>query len=234
MKRILPVILLLAVIIVSAGSVRAQEEYFKLDTAGKQPVQKKEDTQRRSISDDGDFSSLPLADRIRLGGSFGIRFGTFTNVNLSPAAGLEVVKNLTLGLGASYIYMRNPDYFIPSGSANFYGARTFLFYSPIPMLHLQAEYELMNVEFYNHGSGRFQGNTKTFARTWLSSPMLGAGYSQPIGGRFTRGVHMTLLYNFNYQNHINPSINYDFYSPATQVKNISHYASPFVFRILLF
>ncbi len=232
MHRFLRTLTFLIICTAFSGRVAAQEEYFKIEDKKAPPVQREKPSEKKESAVD-DFKDLPFIDKLRLGGSFGLRIGQFTTINVAPAVGVEVVKNLTLGLGVNYIFMRNPDYFIPSGSTSFYGGRAFAMYSLFPNVHLQGEYELMNVKFYNHGSGKYQGNPNIYERTWLGSPMLGAGYTQPIGGRFIKGVHMTLLYNFNYQNHINPSINYNYYSPGTQVKNISHYSSPFVFRVTL-
>ena len=209
-----------------AGSAYAQEEYFRIE----KPEEKtgvRRAAKEQDIKEEGDRK---LIDKLRLGGSAGLRFGTFTNVNLSPMVGLALTDQFTVALGATYIFVKD-SYFIPSSSSSFYGGRVVARYNIVPMFHLQGEYELMNVEFYNHGYGKYQKVNKTFARTWLQSPMLGIGYTQPVGGRFIKGIHATLLYNFNYNNHINPSINYDYYHPATQVRNISHYASPVVFRV---
>lgn len=216
--------------VVLAQAAIGQDEYFKIDSSEtKTGVRRAVDEKKSTVTDDGEKKFI---DKLRLGGSAGLRFGTFTNVNLSPMVGLELVDNLTVGLGATYIFVKD-SYFIPSSSSSFYGTRLMARYNPAPMFHIQAEYELMNVEFYNHGFGKYQDVNKTYARSWLQSPMLGIGYSQPVGGRFIRGIHATLLYNFNYQNHINPSINYDprFYNPAMSQRNISHYASPIVFRV---
>lgn len=208
----------------------AQEEYFKLEEPEKKTGVRGASEEAKKETSVADFQDQTFVDKIRLGGSAGLRFGTFTNINLSPTVGLALSENFTVAAGPAYIYVRD-SYFIPSSSASFFGARAFARYHVVPMVHLQAEYELMNVEFYNHGFGKYQNVSKTFARTWLQSPMIGIGYSQPVGGKFVRGVHATLLYNLNYNNHINPSINYDFYHPGTQMKNISHYASPIVFRV---
>jgi len=210
-------------------SVIGQDEYFRLDSP------KEERGVRRVASEagkkpEGPYESGGFKEKLRFGGSAGLRFGSFTNVNLSPMVGLGLTDNFTVGIGPTYIYVRD-SYFVPSSSSSFYGGHVLARYNVVPMFHLQAEYELMNVQFYNHGYGKYQNVNKTYARTWLQSPMLGIGYTQPIEGRFIKGIHATLLYNFNYYNHINPSINYDYFHPGTQIKNISNYASPIVFRV---
>lgn len=230
-KRHFPYAAFFLLLTLAGHTALGQDEYFRVDSS------KTERGVRRAASEAGKQASEPdkvkeggFKEKLRLGGSAGLRFGTFTNVNLSPMIGLGLTDNFTVGVGPTYIYVRD-SYFVPSSSSSFYGGRVLARYNVIPMLHFQAEYELMSVQFYNHGYGKYQHVNKTYPRTWLQSPMLGIGYTQPVGGRFIRGIHATLLYNFNYYNHINPSINYDYYHPGTQVKNISHYASPIVFRV---
>jgi len=211
----------------------AQDEYFRIEKEEPKTGVRKA-AEEKNKKDIRDFEEKKFIDRLRLGGSAGLRLGSFTNINLAPMVGLAVTDNFTVGWGISYIYVKD-SYFVPSSSSSFYGTRVLARYNPHPMFHLQAEYELMNVEFYNHGYGKYQNVNKTYARTWLQSPMAGIGYTQPLDGRFIRGIHATLLYNFNYQNHINPSINYDprFYNPSMYQRNISHYASPIVFRVTI-
>lgn len=212
-------------------TVSAQDEYFRIDSSETRTgVRRAAQESKKETREPGEDGERKFADMLRLGGSAGLRFGSFTNINLSPMVGLGLTDKFTVGLGPTYIYVRD-SYFVPSESSSFYGGRVLARYNVVQMFHLQAEYELMNVQFYNHGFGKYQNINKTYARTWLQSPMVGIGYTQPVGGRFIKGIHATLLYNFNYYNHINPSINYDYYHPGTQIKNISHYASPLVFRV---
>jgi hypothetical protein len=208
----------------------SQDEYFRLDEPEKKTGVRRAADEKADKNQRMEEGPRKLADMVRIGGSAGLRLGTFTNINISPMVGLDLTEQFTVGAGLTYIYARN-NYFVPSGSSSFYGGRLIARYNFVPMFHLQAEYELMSVQFYNHGYGKYQNVNKTFPRTWLQSPMLGVGYTQPIGGRFIKGIHATLLYNFNYNNHINPSINYDYYHPGTQVRNISHYQNPIVFRV---
>jgi hypothetical protein len=152
---------------------------------------------------------LPWKERVRIGGSFGVSLGTVTNINLSPMAGYELTEKLLGGVGATLMWYKS-SYF--GFNSVYYGGRAFLMYSIIPMVNIQAEYEAMNVV-----ADTF---VKYDTRKWLGSPMLGASYSQPLGGKFTKAIHMTLLYNFSYDSQLDDFGN-----------NISPYSSPFVFRI---
>ena len=190
-------------------------EYYKKDTLREQPRQTtmeipQEETKKPTVESLPRVPT-PLLDRLRLGGSFGLGFGTVTNVNLSPMVGLNITDKLVGGVGATYMWYYSKRFNVNS---NYFGGRSFLMYSVLPMVTLQAEYEGMNVQYYNSTERRY-------VRTWIGSPLIGGAYTQPLGGRFTRSVHMTVLYNLNYQNQLNP------YSG----QNISPYSSPFVFRV---
>lgn len=207
-KILLCCIMLLAVLV--SPVVMAQDDYYRPDSIGKEkpvdrdvpPIEKKQIEDKKDV----DFSQLPFKDRLRIGGSFGLSFGTVTNVNLSPMIGYELNPKLVGGVGATLMYFRYRYYDI---NAAYYGGRAFLMYNVIPIINIIGEFETMNVV------GSYQ------KRQWIGSPLLGASYSQPIGGRFIKQVHFTALYNLNYNNQI------DQYSG----QNLSPYGSPFVFRI---
>ena len=190
------------------------DEYYRPDSLNKQrpeskeipPVEKQEITERKKLAD---FKDRPFIDRLRLGGSFGLSFGTVTNVNLSPMAGYEVTEKLVAGVGVTGMYFKSRLFGVNS---LYYGGRAFLMYSIFPMVNLVGEVEAMNVE-----ADTFQNYD---ARKWITSPMLGASYSQPLGGRFIKAVHLTGLFNFNYNNQLDDYGN-----------NISPYGTPFVFRV---
>ncbi|QRR02519.1 hypothetical protein [Dyadobacter sandarakinus] len=175
-------------------------------TEEKQPAENREVREKKP---EVDFKQLPFIDRVRLGGSFGLSLGTVTNVNLSPMAGYELTEKLVAGVGLTGMYYKSRYFGV---NQFYYGGRAFLMYSVVPMVNLIGELEAMNVE-----TDTF---TKYDVRKWLASPMLGAAYSQPVGGKFIKAVHFTVLYNFNYNNQLDDYGN-----------NISPYASPFVFRI---
>ncbi|TLV00267.1 hypothetical protein [Dyadobacter luticola] len=189
----------------------AQDDYYRPDSIGKEkPVEKEvppvEYKKPEAQKSDVDFSQRPFKERIRLGGSFGLSFGTVTNINLSPMAGYELTEKLVAGVGPTLMYFRYKYYDINTA---YYGGRAFMMYQIFPVVNVIAEFESMNVE------GSYQ------KRQWLGSPLVGASYSTPIGGKFIKAVHFTALYNLNYNNQI------DKYSG----QNLSPYGSPFVFRV---
>jgi hypothetical protein len=201
-------------LLTSSAAIAQTDEYYRPDSLKNErlerkeipPVERKETTFRKQ---EVDFNKRPFIDRVRLGGSFGLSLGTVTNINLSPMTGYELTEKLVAGVGATGMYFRSRYFGINSF---YYGGRGFLMYSLFPMVNLIGEVEGMNVE-----ADTFQ---KYDARKWIASPMLGASYSQPIGGRFIKAVHLTALFNFNYNNQLDDYGN-----------NISPYGSPFVFRV---
>lgn len=216
MKRFIPFLMAILTFLGTHSTAFAQNtEYYEKDTVRQQPRQTTMEVPgeqtRKPVPQPKSEAPLPILDRLRLGGSFGLGFGTVTNINLSPMAGLNITDKLVGGVGATYMWYHSNRFNINSSN---YGGRAFLMYSVLPMVTLQAEYEGLNVQYFNSADRRYD-------RTWISSPLIGGAYTQPLGGRFTRAVHMTVLYNLNYQNQLNP------YSG----QNISPYSSPFVFRV---
>lgn len=225
MKRFIP--LLIAVFGLHLTTFAQNEEYYKKDTL---PQQKRQstiiipnETERRQNEAQSrpvegrpvEGAPMSIMDRLRLGGSFGLNLGNFTNINISPMAGLNLTDKLVVGGGLTYMFASFPP---PGASASQrssnsnYGGRVFLMYNILPIITLQAEYEGLNV--------RYTDTSQRLARTWIGSPLIGGAYTQPIGGRFTRSILMTALYNIAYDSQIGPS-----------GRNISPYSSPFVFRL---
>ena len=188
------------------------DEYYRPDSVRKErPVRKEpapvEDQKPLELQKpESNLKDLAFKERIRLGGSFGLSFGTITNVNISPMAGYQITDKLVGGIGATVMWFKSK--YFGYNTIN-YGGRAFLMYQVFPVINIIAEYETLNVPM------SYQ------KRTWLSSPMIGASYSQPTGGKLIRAVHFTALYNLNYNNQIDPY----------NMENLSPYGSPFVFRV---
>lgn len=185
------------VTLLSSAKVFAQsDEYYRPDSIKKErperkeipPIENQQVVKRKQLAD---FKDRPFIDRLRLGGSFGLSLGTITNINLSPMAGYELTEKLVGGVGVTGMYYKSKLFGVNS---IYYGGRAFLMYAIAPMINIIGEVEALNVE-----EDTFQ---KYDARTWIVSPMLGASYSQPTGGKYIKGVHLTALFNFNYNNQV--------------------------------
>jgi hypothetical protein len=146
----------------------------------------------------------PLRDRIFFGGNFGLQFGTVTNIEISPLAGIYLTPRLAVGPGIRYEYFRSnyPGY-VPY-ETHIYGGTVFSRYMVIKDLSEgiglglnfgifgHAEYEMLSLEsrYFKIGappdeSGRFN----------LHSVLVGGGIYQPIGRR--SGFLVMVLWNLN-------------------------------------
>jgi hypothetical protein len=146
----------------------------------------------------------PLRDRIFFGGNFGLQFGTVTNIEVSPLAGIYLTPRLAVGPGIKYEYFKsNYPGFVPY-ETHIYGGTVFARYMVIRDLSEavglglniglfgHAEYEMLSLE-----SRYFQIGAPPDAegRFYLHSILLGGGIYQPIGRR--GGLLLMVLWNLN-------------------------------------
>ncbi len=146
-------------------------------------------------------------ERITLGGNFGLSFGNYTYVNLSPLVGYRFTDRFTAGGGVTYIYSRVRYTGLQTYSSSIYGGRVMAQYAVIPRLAPTIEYEALNVPYLDYTD---VGVVE--ARRWIGNPMVGATVLFPIGKKSNFGL--TALYNLNYTTN-------QMYSP---------YGSPWVIR----
>ncbi|MEI6890428.1 MAG: hypothetical protein ACOYM0_14010 [Bacteroidales bacterium] len=160
--------------------------------------------------------------RFVVGGNLGFQFGSVTGITLSPEVRVRAFDQLYVGLGFTYQYFLYRDYYYDvinnqtiDFSSNVYGGRFYLRYylrsifnSWLGNLFGHAEYEYMSYmqPFHSDPFGPIldpYNNRLAPGRTTVSynSVLVGAGYSQPIGGR----VFMDILILFN--------LNDTYYSP---------------------
>lgn len=122
-----------------------------------------------------------LSERLYFGGGLGLNGGTdgygnrYFYVGLYPIVGYMVNSNLSVGMGINYQYYSYPDV---DYDIHQYGFSPFVRYN-FGQLFLYGEYTLLNTPVYNINSGV----RKTYDRL-----LLGAGFSQPLGGRAALNV----------------------------------------------
>ncbi|GAB3533221.1 hypothetical protein GCM10027443_18350 [Pontibacter brevis] len=133
-----------------------------------------------------DLPRRPI-DRMYTGGSFGLQFGTYTNISLLPILGYRLTDKFSLGVGLVYHFSKFASYAYSS-----YGARAF---SQLELFNIgdgavlgHAEVEFLNTKFEDRG--RLSTN-----RTNITLPLAGVGYRQRISDNAS--VDMLLLYNVN-------------------------------------
>ena len=118
---------------------------------------------------------LLLKDRFFTGGGFGLSFGTYTNIQLSPVLGFKVTKWLAGGVGLTYVYIGSQF-----DSHNLLGKKVFAQGMIYKGIFAHAEYETFSV------IGE-KGNAEGI--------LGGAGYRQMISNKV--GLDLMLLLNLN-------------------------------------
>lgn len=125
-------------------------------------------------------------DRLFIGGNFGLSFGNYTLINVSPQVGYRFNRFVAAGAGINFIYSSqkfyytNNDYYKENfgvGGLNVFGR----FY-PIEYAFVQAQPELN----YVWGKRKYSGNIypeEKLAGKYVPSLLGGVGGAIPMGGR---------------------------------------------------
>jgi hypothetical protein len=158
------------------GIQLAHAQYFKTDTAT-----------RRGFD----------PSRLMIGGSLGLIFGDYTNVNISPMIGYRFSNMVAAGINinAQYGSQRWRDFATDRTTQRdqytvFGGGLWGRFY-PLEMLfiHAQPEYNFVSLKstFYTDPKETIKDNYG------VPSLLLGGGYSQPVGGN--SAFYIMILYD---------------------------------------
>ena len=115
----------------------------------------------------------PLNNRIYFGGDVGLTFGNYTRIAVYPLVGYKITHNFSVGLKVGYEYIKDKRYTTTYETSN-YGGSVFLRYRIIPQLYVHGEYAMTNYELYN--------SLGESSRKWVPFLLLGAGFSQSLGG----------------------------------------------------
>jgi hypothetical protein len=183
-------------LLLMSHTIQAQEEVYDkpaqvIDTIEDSNTKRENASKTKQQRDDA-LTALEkkkeTLNRLRIGGNFGLQFGNYTYVNISPTVGYMVVKNrLELGAGPIFIYQRYRYTSTFALSFFVYGAdvyaRGFLYKG----LYLEARYDPVNKpSYYNLDK-----------RIWVQHLLLGAGYAAPIGkiGVFNISLSYNVLDN---------------------------------------
>ena len=130
----------------------------------------------------------PFKERLFFGGNFGLQFGTYTNIEISPIVGLWVLPRFAVAVGPKYWYYSEKYV----GSTTIYGGRAYIQFDVIKDLNniipaglhigffLHAEDELLSLQAKTPFWNNTEVNTDRFA---MNTILAGAGMSQPTGRR---------------------------------------------------
>ena len=135
--------------------------------------------------------------RLVLGGSLGMVFGDYTNVEISPLVGYRFNDYIAAGVNINAQYGQFKSYDNYGNTAvrdkyTIFGGGIWGRVYPLPMLfvHIQPEYNWVSQK-----STYYYTNPKQTVNTNYGVPSLlvGAGYTQSVGGRV--GIGISILYD---------------------------------------
>jgi hypothetical protein len=159
-----------------------------------------------SITDSGELNtSVPHENGPRkffFGGMVGLRFGSITDIQLTPLTGYRITPRLSAGVGFKYEYYREKNIYY-SFNTHIYGPRIFTRYlflksfsNILPVkynggLFLEAEAEALSLEkeYFDYPTYSPEG------RFWLISYFVGIGLREPVSQN--SAVNFILLYNLH-------------------------------------
>jgi len=149
---------------------------------------------------------MTLKDRLFFGGGFGLQFGSYTNIEISPLVGLKLTPEFQIGAGMSYQFISSDFY---DFSTSIYGYRGFSNYLVLSNIFVHAEYESLSLESKYFDYLNRYPNTDRF---WVGSFLVGGGYRMMVGERSS--VNFMILFNLNetvYSPYSNPIFRLGFY-----------------------
>lgn len=144
----------------------------------------------------------PLRDRLFYGGSFGLQFGSVTDIQLSPVIGIWILPRIGIAAGPTYRFYKN--YFIKT---DIYGGRSYAelvlvqdLNNIVPLgintgIFLHLEDELLSLK-----SSSWKNPPYTSDRFYLNTVLAGAGISQPMGRRSSFNFMFLWALNDSYYN----------------------------------
>jgi hypothetical protein len=150
----------------------------------------------------------PLRERMFFGGSLGLQFGTYTDIQVTPIVGLWVRPRIAVAAGPNFRYYKDPYY-----ETTMYGGNAYLQFVPLQDINnvvpigihmgifLHLEDELLNLD------DPYLDNTRVTVNTVLA----GFGIRQMLGAR--AALNLMFLWAFNdsmYDLYSNPEIRISF------------------------
>jgi len=142
----------------------------------------------------------PLRERMFFGGYFGLQFGDYTNIEVSPMVGVWVLPRVAIAAGPSFQYYATPyietTIFGGSSYVQLMLLRDLNNILPVGIhlgIYAQAEYEGQSLD--NSYVSYISGLPDSEGRMYSDAFLLGAGISQPLGGR--AAINLSFLWVLN-------------------------------------
>jgi len=155
----------------------------------------------------------PLKERLFYGGSFGLQFGTITDIEFSPIIGIWILPRVAVAVGPNYLYFKDPYDHTSIYGGKAYLELTFLqdLDNFIPLgvhlgLFLHGEYEALSLE-----SSFFKTTPYDSERFMTNTILVGGGIRQQMGQRSS--LNLTFLWALNdsgYGIYSNPEVRVSF------------------------
>lgn len=155
----------------------------------------------------------PLRERLFFGGSFGLQFGTLTNIQVSPVVGLWLLPRLAIAAGPDFTYYKFYD-----NKTTLYGGKAYTQFVVVQDLNnvlplgvhtgifLHLEDELLNLE-----SAYWKDPPFSSERFWVNTLLFGGGLSQQLGRRSSMNIIVLwALHDSGYAIYNNPEIRVSF------------------------
>jgi len=157
----------------------------------------------------------PLAERIFFGGSFALQIGSFTDIELSPVAGLWILPRVAIAAGPSYRF-----YKFMGSSTDILGLRAYTQlvllrdidkYIPLGVhsgifFHIEDELLSLETDFWKVPTA-----DPIPRRFYINTPLAGLGLSQQVGRRSSVNfMVLWALYDSGYPLYSNPEIRFSF------------------------
>lgn len=121
-------------------------------------------------------------NRLVFGGSFGLSFGDYTTVNISPQLGYAITDKFVAGGGVSYNYYRYSHHDL---SLHYWGMNVYARYHPLRYISLQLQPEIYGI------SGKRRGSS--IDTRAVPVVLVGVGGILPVGYR--SGLSIMLYYD---------------------------------------
>lgn len=155
----------------------------------------------------------PLKERLFYGGSFGLQFGTITDIEFSPIIGIWLLPRVAAAAGPNFRYFKDPW-----DGTTIYGGKTYLelvfledLNNIIPLgvhlgMYLHAEDEVLSLE-----SSFFKTTPYDSKRFMINTILAGGGIRQHVSQRSS--LNLTFLWalnNTDYGIYGNPEVRISF------------------------
>lgn len=124
-------------------------------------------------NESGESGKDSLWDKIYIGGNFGMQFGYYTYIDISPLVGYRITDRLSAGPGITYRFLKIRGY-EPNST---YGGRFFARHTIGQQFFIHTEYESLSTQFLD------LRNRDRLIRGWVPGFFMGGGIIQPIGER---------------------------------------------------